>query len=492
VTAAGRVKAAWRGGPLADRNFRLLTAGQFTSTVGDFCYAVALPWLVLSTHGGPVLLGTVLACYGVPRTVLIPLGGVLADKFGPRTIMLAADVVRCGLAAALAVFAARNLASLAALGPVAALLGAGEGLFLPASFAIMPALLEPDGLQAGNALNSAVVQLGSLLGPVLGGALVALAGSAPAFAVDAASFGVSAAALALISRRATAADADAQPGTQPDSPPGAQPDAGSDAGSSTAQSGRPQDAAPNIWRLLRTARLLQVIIIVCVAANFAFGGTLEVALPTLAHASFGAAGYGVLIACFGAGEVTGTLAAARAKALGRPALVACAAFVAEGAAVGVVPFLGGLPGAAAAILVFGSLNGFGNVIMITLLQQWAPSRLIGRVMSMVMLASMGTFPVSVAISGVLVRSFGPAVFFPVAGAALALTVLGAVTQREIRDFGVSPGPAGPGVPAEPHGPAEPPPAPAEPPPAPAGPHGPAGPHAPAGLHGPAEPAAGPA
>jgi len=47
------------GGPLGNRSFRLLGAGQFASTVGDLCYAVALPWLILSSHGGPVLLGTV-------------------------------------------------------------------------------------------------------------------------------------------------------------------------------------------------------------------------------------------------------------------------------------------------------------------------------------------------------------------------------------------------------------------------------------------------
>jgi MFS family permease len=120
VKPAARLSAAIQSGPLASRNFRLLTAGQFTSTVGDYCYAVALPWLVLSTHGGPVLLGTVLACYGVPRTIGIPLGGVLADKLGPRAIMLTADVVRCGLLVVLAVFATRHLASLAALGPIAA------------------------------------------------------------------------------------------------------------------------------------------------------------------------------------------------------------------------------------------------------------------------------------------------------------------------------------------------------------------------------------
>jgi len=107
----GRVAAAWRSGPLAVRSFRLLAGGQLTSTIGDYCYAVALPWLVLSSHGGVILLGTVLACYGVTRTVLIPLGGVLADKVGPRTVMLLADAVRCVLVAVLALLAGGDTTS---------------------------------------------------------------------------------------------------------------------------------------------------------------------------------------------------------------------------------------------------------------------------------------------------------------------------------------------------------------------------------------------
>ncbi len=195
---AGRMASTVRDGPLAVTGFRLLSVGQLTSTVGDYCYAVALPWLVLSAHGGTLLLGTVLACYGVPRTVLIPLGGMLADKLRPRTVMLAADATRCVLLAALTALAARQVTSLVALAPVAALLGAGEGVFLPASFSIMPTLLPPRQLASGNAVSTAMVQVGSLAGPVLGGLLVATAGSAPAFAVDAASFAVSAIALGLI------------------------------------------------------------------------------------------------------------------------------------------------------------------------------------------------------------------------------------------------------------------------------------------------------
>ena len=69
-------------------------AGQLTSNVGDAFYAVALPWYVLATHGGPLLLGTVLAAYGIPRTALLLVGGHLSDRWRPWTVMMATDAVR--------------------------------------------------------------------------------------------------------------------------------------------------------------------------------------------------------------------------------------------------------------------------------------------------------------------------------------------------------------------------------------------------------------
>ena len=92
-----------------------------------------LPWLTLTEHGNAVLLGLVLACYGAPRTALIPVGGVLSDRVGARRLMLVADATRGVLVGVLAVVALRHQATLLALGPVAALTGASEGLFIPPS-----------------------------------------------------------------------------------------------------------------------------------------------------------------------------------------------------------------------------------------------------------------------------------------------------------------------------------------------------------------------
>jgi Major Facilitator Superfamily len=453
-----RILPAWRSGPLAVRSFRLLAGGQFTSTIGDYCYAVALPWLVLSSHGGAILLGTVLACYGVPRMMLIPVGGVLADKVGPRTVMLVADAGRCVVVAAMAVLAARHTASLVALGPFAALIGAGEGLFIPASFALMPSLLDEERLAAGNAISNAAVQAGSLLGPALGGALVATTqASTWAFVIDAASFAASALTLALIPPRAAsgsvAAAATGTAGASGVTGADGDPDAATGAGAGGTSSGSARAGGAGngggVLALLRSSRLLQVLLLVVIAANLAGGGMSEVALPSLAHARFGAAGYGALLACFAAGGVIGTLSAARTGGLRTPAIFATMLFLVDGAATALTPYLGGEAGAAAAMFVVGATNGLGNVTFLTVLQKWAPPAMLGRIMSAIMVCALGSFPLSVAITGVLVRHLGPTLFFPIAGALVVVTMLGGVTQREFRMFGAtgsgsdadSPGPA---------------------------------------------------
>lgn len=422
-----RMSAAWRSGPLSVRNFRLLTGGQLASTVGDFCYAVALPWLVLSSHGGPILLGTVLACYGVPRTVLIPVAGVLTDKIGARTVMLLADVVRCVLVAALALLATRHVASLVTLGPLAALIGAGEGLFIPASYTIMPSLLESRQLAAGNALSLTATRAGSLLGPALGGALVATLGSAPAFAVDAASFAVSALTLAFIPRRRpAAAAAAAAPAAARDKPA----EVGANGAGAKADTGR-----LTVRDLLRRSRAMQVFVMVTIVANLTSGGLAGVALPALSHKLYGAAGYGALLACLAAGGVVGTLLAARTGQLRKPAVVAALTFVVQAAAMGLVPYLGGEVGAAAALFVFGGCNGLANVIFFTAGQRWTPPYVLGRVMGLMMLCTLGTFPLSVALTGLLVDHLGVTLFFPLAAVVVAVAFLGGLSQQEYRDFG---------------------------------------------------------
>ncbi len=426
----GRLAAAWRSGPLSVPAFRLLIAGQFTSTIGDFCYAVALPWLVLSNHGSAAQLGIVLACYGIPRAVLTVPGGSLADRIGPRRVMLGSDAVRCALTVVFAGLAAGHVSSLAALAPVAAVLGACSALFLPASATLMPTLLRADRLPAANAVYTGSVQFASLLGPVIGGVVVAASGPTVAFSVDAATYAVSAVSLALMATAARSRRAAAVAAGQ--AAPEAAVAAAADA---EPEAARPGTGPASIWALLRSSRILQIILAVSVTANFALTGTTEVALPSLAHARFGADGYGAVLTCVAVGGLVGTLIVAKAGRRARPATLIGAAFLIAAAAIGLAPFLGGLPGVAGAMLVFGIALGFDNVLAITLLQQWAPPAMLGRVMGLILLAGAGSFPVSTAIAGLLTKHLGPTPVFPIAGVLLAAAMVGGLTQREFRDFG---------------------------------------------------------
>ncbi|MER5641657.1 MFS transporter [Kitasatospora sp. NPDC002227] len=403
-----RARNATRTGPMAVAGFRLLVVGQFASMLGDYCYAVALPWLVLGGSGGTTLLGTVLACYGIPRAVTIPLGGMLADRYGGRQVMLAADAVRAVCSAALVVTAAAGEPSLAQLAPIAAVLGASSGVFLPASYTLLPAILPAEQLGRGNALSAMANQFGGVLGPFAGGLLVAGWGPAAALAVDAVSFILSAAVLLALR------------------PP---------AGAGQAEDGEAAGPAggPSFGEVLRRGRLLHVVLVVALVCNLAFTGTMEVALPDLAHQDLGAAGYGALLTVLSVGSLIGSAVAGRARTDQRPARLFALLAVVMGIGLAGAPYAGGLLGAGVCLAVYSIASGWQNIVVITMIQTWTPAALLGRVMSMVMLAVTGSFPVSVAVAGLAVHRLGPAPFFPVAGVTIALAVTAALSQRAFRE-----------------------------------------------------------
>jgi MFS family permease len=449
--------------PLRHRGFRRLAAGQFASNIGDACYAIALPWYVLATHGGALLLGTVLAAYGIPRTVALIFGGHASDRWRPWTVMMTSDAVRVVAVAAMAAAAAAGPARAAILIPIAVVLGAGEGFFLPGSYSIIPTLLPDADLQAGNALSAAGSQLAMLGGPALGGALVAILGPAPALGLDAATFAISALTLAGVRsaqrRPAPAAPAAEQPPALPATDAQASAaEPGAELAPMPALAGTPEPsltpsaataaepaaaARPTLLSMLRSERILQIILLVTVAANLGSGGTGEVALPALAHGPLhaGAGGYGGMVAAFAGGALLGTLAAGWLRGVRRPAIVGSAAFIAEALFLAAAPYLGSILADGAALAAFGFLNGIGNIVMITLFQRWAPPELLGRLMGMVMLASFGIFPVSVILGAVVVHDLGPAPFFPLAAAVTAAAILAGLTQRTWRDLGATDEPA---------------------------------------------------
>jgi predicted MFS family arabinose efflux permease len=411
-----------RAGPLRLRAFRLLMIGQMVSTIGDMFYAVALPWFVLSSGGTPRDLGIVLAAYGIPRAGSVLLGGSLSDRMQPRRMMLLADIARALLVGALAVIVLLNVHTLWMLCAIAAPLGAFEGIFLPASMAILPSILSDDDLQAGNAINMATVQVSTLAGPSVGGAIVASVRSGVAFAIDAATFVVSAIALASMRGKRSPATVKSVSSPAVEAP--------------IADTPAATDEPKTFWALLRTSRLLQTGLSVSIAANLAFGGLVEVALPDLAHGPLnaGATGFGLMLSTFGAGALAGSLIGGMLGRLPRRGLIALLLTLAQAVFIAIAPYTGGLTGAAITMAAWGLVNAMSNVLLITLIQQKLPRALIGRIMGAFMFANFGLYPISVAVGGVVVDQLGPAILFPITGGILFLAILYGLFQPELRNM----------------------------------------------------------
>jgi MFS family permease len=174
--------------PLRHRTFRLLFGGQLVSDLGDWLDFLALIALIVYRWNlGPSALAALSVAVALPFAVIAPLSGVWADRLPRKTVMVAADLGRALVVFGLVV--APNLATVLALVFVR---GVFSTFFGPARQATIAAVVPHDDLLAANALSQLSFQLTKILGPVLGGLLLAAVGPRSAFLVNAVTFLVSA------------------------------------------------------------------------------------------------------------------------------------------------------------------------------------------------------------------------------------------------------------------------------------------------------------
>jgi MFS family permease len=178
---------------LHEREFRLLFVGQSVSLVGDGMVNVALPFAVLGLTGSATDLGFVFAAYTLPLVGFLLVGGVFADRFQQRGVMIVSDLVRFGSQGLVATLLVSGHARLWELIVLQAVRGTALAFFLPASTALTPLTVGPELLQQANALRGLSMALGNVIGPALGGVVVVAVGSGWAIGFDSASYAVSAA-----------------------------------------------------------------------------------------------------------------------------------------------------------------------------------------------------------------------------------------------------------------------------------------------------------
>ncbi len=443
-STAGGAGSVWRSmRALGNGRFALLWVGQTISRIGDFVYEIVLAWWILEITGSGAVMGSVLIVTFLPVAIFTLVGGAVVDRVPRVPVMFISDLVRAVAVLGVAAWAYAGHLTLWPVYALGILFGVGNAFFNPAYFALVPELVDEADLPSANALTSMSFQLGRVVGPAIGGLIVAAGGTQLGLLLNGLSFVVAAALLGPLlglrrggQRARGAAAADVAPAG-----PGA-PDVGSApvdavrAGIEVAGATDAAPAAPAGWladiragfAVVAASPIVRTGIAVNALAAACLVGPFLVAMPFLIEERFDADPrvLGFLLAVFPVGFLLGSLWGGRHDKLPHRGRIMYGGI----GLAAVMLAIYGLPVPLYVLAAAALVNGFSleltGLAWVGLLQDHIPGDKLGRVASLDQLAGFITTPIAFAIAGWTTDAFGAAPTFLAGGllaAALAAAAL---------------------------------------------------------------------
>lgn len=376
---------------LRRRDFFCLWAGQVISQVGDRVHVIAFLWFLYSCTGSAMKTGLGLICSSLPGVLLGPLAGSFVDRHNRRAIMIAADIVRGVVVAAVAAAAWRGTLEPLGLYAATVVVSSVSAFFNPALLSSVPNVVEDRDLPAANSLMQISSHFSGFLGPFAGGILIAAVGVSAAFAINASSFFASALFLAALRLPRCA------PGTG-------------------------KNLMHDIldgFRHLRSRPLIAPLLCLFAVVNF-FTVSSLVLLPifTKTVLQSDARVFGALNAMMYLGMLLSGLWAAVAPEPKRRAPLVSASIFALGAAYLLVGLSSTVAQSAAYLLVFGAALGIINVYLIVMFQRMIPDNYRGRIFALINTVVFSLQPVSYGAFGILADAAPVRTLFIASGACI--------------------------------------------------------------------------
>ncbi|GAA3558253.1 MFS transporter [Streptomyces osmaniensis] len=404
LTAPGTAPAAERPAHRDPNVLRWLTA-YTSSMIGDSVYYIALSWAAVQS-GSPSQAGVVMAVSALPRALLMLGGGVIADRLGPRRVVIASDAVRCAAVLAAAALLFLTTPGLWPLAALALVFGTVDAVFMPAVGALPARVTTRGQLARVQGMRGLGIRFASVVGAPLGGLAVAAGGAAAAFGLAGLLIAMSLPLLISVRVRELPAD---------DTP-----------------------AAPRgtAWRdltaglgYIRRHRVLAPLILAIALGDLGFVGPLNVGLTLLAdERGWGASGMGWILAGFGVGAGAVSLLLTVRGRLPRAGQVAGCAILAGSCAIGALAFVPGVAAAVGVALLIGLLAGLSGAMCGALLQTQTDAAFLGRVTAVSGLVSLGFAPLSMPLSAAAIGLWGTG---PVFVASAAVCGLGGVIALSV-------------------------------------------------------------
>lgn len=380
ASASGRFSNTFRA--LKHRNYRLFYSGQVISLCGTWMQTIAQAWLVLELTDSRVALGTVTLFQFLPITIFVLFAGVVADRVPKRSFLVAVQTLAMSQAVILSALVFTDLVELWHVYVLAFVLGISVAFEQPTRQAFVIEMVGKEDLLNAVALNSGAFNGARLIGPALGGTIIAIAGVETAFAINAVSFLPVIAGL-LMMRMSELHSVDTR---------------------AITRHGALAELGEGVSYALRTPAVLMILIMVAVIGTF--GYNFIVVLPLLARyvLETDSAGFGFLTAAVGLGALSSALFLAGNRRASRRILFG------GGVAFSVLLALVGLSTNIYLSLFFLLLLGVANTAFAatanTSLQLAAPDHLRGRVMSLFFLLIAGSTPIGGFFTGFMAEQIG--------------------------------------------------------------------------------------
>lgn len=396
---------------LANPRFRRLFFARTISNIGNGVAPIAIAFGVLSLPGAtPTSLSIVLAAQAVPLVLVLPIGGVVADRLGRARVIAVTDIILSAFVMTTAVLFITGNATIALLAILGAISGCLNALWWPAMSALVPDVVEDEHLQPANAFVSVASNGGLIAGNAIGGLLVALVGSGWAIAVDSLSFLIAGA--LVFSMRDVSKPHKSGESTLTDLAHG--------------------------WHVFWSYRWVVVIV-----GSFSFivmvwRGAEEVMGPVLAREIYGgAAGWAVIMAFQSIGLLVGAIVASKLR-VRRPLVVGLLATLMLPLWLITMALELPLGWVAVGSFAFGVSLELFAVWWFTAMQTNIPREALSRVSSYDAMGSLMFGPIGLALAGPLIVGVGPRTAFLIAAAVSVAAVLGALLFRSVRQLSSEP------------------------------------------------------
>ncbi|HLS34875.1 MAG TPA: MFS transporter [Bacillota bacterium] len=396
---------------LRNRSFALLWSGQSISFFGLAIYNTCLPFLVFHTGGGAVELSLAHSFFIIPQIIFLLISGVYVDRWSKRKVLIICDAIRGAAVLGIAILLITDKLVLLHIYSLTALMGLLSTFYRPAVRGFVPQIVNKNQLLSANSLRSISQELSGMIGPVLGGTLVASVGLYIAYSINTLTFILSALFISFITVKTA----------------------------TTTNNQKDQSSFwvdfKDGWKAIRERAWLGASILIASLANIGIASFDVIILPIFAEKAYsGVKTYGWFMASLAVGALLCATIIGRLEKLSHRGILYYTFMGVSGVCVLILSFKPYLFLTLLLLAMIGFCLTAFVIIWESAVQELLDESVLGRVTSFQMFGGLVLLPIGYSVFGFLIEHLGYIHSMGLAGACIIIVSMLGLTNKRIREL----------------------------------------------------------